>query len=126
MNDGFTIGSREDLPVGNQLWNGDISEVLVYDRALDAETRRDVEVDLATKYAIDSVHPVDAVPNATVELADAKRLAAEIIRTAYSRSPTERELAVIDQQLKPGDRLKEQLEDLMWAVLNSKEFLFQH
>ena len=47
---GFTIGSREDIPPGQQIWNGDLSEVLVYDRALDDDNITAVGSYLTTKY----------------------------------------------------------------------------
>jgi len=63
-------------------------------------------------------------------LLDAKKQPAEIIDTLYvrclSRQPTpeesERLLAIVNQSPTP----QQGLEDAFWAILNSREFLFNH
>ena len=65
------------------------------------------------------------------KLADSNRSEKEIITelylTAYSREPTgeELELALKAFSAKDGTR-KSAVEDVMWALLNSAEFVFNH
>lgn len=50
----------------------------------------------------------------------------ELYLAAYSRRPTADQVKIAtDHITKSGDRMKG-LEDVLWAVLNSNEFLFQH
>lgn len=54
-----------------------------------------------------------------------------LIRLAYvnilSREPTDRELALAEAYFKPlGRRSDQGLNDLVWALINSKEFLYRH
>ena len=52
----------------------------------------------------------------------------ELYLTAISRPPTTKEREVVLQHLAAhsGSRKREALEDVCWALLNSKEFLFRH
>jgi hypothetical protein len=62
----------------------------------------------------------------------------EIYRIAFSRKPSSEELATAVSYLAevrkdangnpidPGKNLRDNLQDLLWAVINSKEFLFNH
>jgi hypothetical protein len=63
---------------------------------------------------------------------------AELYRVAFARAPSSEELATavaylneprLDAQGKPIDptrSLRENLHDLLWALINTKEFLFNH
>jgi hypothetical protein len=45
---------------------------------------------------------------------------------AYSRTPTTDELSYVENYLNTAADKKTALEDVMWSVLNSKEFVFNH
>jgi hypothetical protein len=51
----------------------------------------------------------------------------ELYSIAFSRAPTDDELATATKYVsdKP-ERIREAYEDLVWSVINSKEFLFVH
>ena len=55
-----------------------------------------------------------------------QRVATELFRLCYSRSPKTDELKAIDQQLSDYATPREGLEDLFWALLNANEFVFNH
>jgi hypothetical protein len=127
---GFTIGSREDIPPGAQNWSGDLAEILVYDRELSAEELAAVGSYLATKYALGTTYPErnGAAPTksqAEQEAAD-RAFLAEFYFAAFSRPATEEELTIAMQHVAKIGNRREGLEDVCWAVLNAKEFLFQH
>lgn len=44
----------------------------------------------------------------------------------FTREPTDQELQRIKQQVADADNTKAALEDVFWALLNSKEFMFNH
>jgi hypothetical protein len=50
----------------------------------------------------------------------------EIYLWVYSRPPIAKELATIQNYLKDRGNKKEAYEDVFWALLNTKEFLFNH
>ena len=50
----------------------------------------------------------------------------EIYIRCLSRKPTEKEVAALGQTLEGQEDPKPVLEDIFWAVLNSREFLFNH
>ncbi|HSH93314.1 MAG TPA: chitobiase/beta-hexosaminidase C-terminal domain-containing protein [Roseimicrobium sp.] len=58
----FTVGNH----LGTNYLNGDIAEVLVYNRALSDSERQDVEVYIYAKYAV-GAQPVAAVPTLSVK-----------------------------------------------------------
>lgn len=65
------------------------------------------------------------------KLLDAKKTPREIVEDltirCLSRQPTEAEYAALDAQLKAeGANQQEILQDYFWALLNSREFLFNH
>jgi hypothetical protein len=50
----------------------------------------------------------------------------DIFLRCLSRSPTERELDQLMSELKSGGKRNQVLQDIFWAVLNSREFVFNH
>lgn len=125
---GFTIGSREDIPPGAQCWAGDLAEILVYDQELTSEELREAGAYLATKYTLPTDYPRRAVAaTASGSLADKDRgFIADLYLSAVSRPATEGELAAVLAYVQSSADRRQGLEDVTWAVLNSKEFLFQH
>ncbi|MCI0460518.1 MAG: DUF1553 domain-containing protein [Gemmataceae bacterium] len=52
-------------------------------------------------------------------------IAEELFLAALCRPPTAEERAVVVRRLRAGDR-RQALEDVLWVLLNHREFLFQH
>ena len=50
----------------------------------------------------------------------------ELYERALARLPTEQEAAVIEAKLRAAGDVQLALTDLLWALLNSNEFLFNH
>ena len=50
----------------------------------------------------------------------------EIFLRCLSRSPTQNELDELMSELESGGNRKQMLQDVFWALLNSREFLFNH
>ena len=109
------------------MWNGDIAEVLIYDRVLSNEQTSAVGKYLATKYDLNSSFPRAKIP--ALSAPDQDQLN-EIIRdfyfAAYCRPPGADELETALDHIGAAEDSRQALEDLVWALLNSKEFLFQH
>jgi hypothetical protein len=55
-----------------------------------------------------------------------EQVADELYLRCLSRKPTEQESAAINEQLAAAGDAKAALEDVFWALLNSREFLFNH
>jgi hypothetical protein len=124
---GFVVGNREDVGVTSFGWDGDIAEVLVYDRVLSAAELEKAERYLATRYNLPANQRV-VVPNqkdpAKATLED-RQLIVELYLAALCREPSADELSAALAHVAAGDR-RSGLEDIFWAILNLKEFLFQH
>ena len=65
------------------------------------------------------------------QLANGKQTSAEIAESVYiaalSRHPTEKESAIVAAYFeKHKDDRRAAVEDLLWAIINSAEFVFQH
>ena len=92
--------------------------------------------EMQTKLSGDSSRPAlwasAAVPDASLSPAENIRKTApdrirELYQMSLSRLPTPSEETVsLEYLMQRTDRLKEAYEDLVWGVLNSKEFLFNH
>ncbi len=78
----------------------------------------------------ESVHAKVKDGGVVKRLLDEKKSPAEIVSELYlrclSRRPTEDELKQIDTQLAAEKNSQAALEDVFWALLNSREFLFNH
>ncbi|NQT17773.1 MAG: hypothetical protein HQ582_33770, partial [Planctomycetes bacterium] len=68
--DGFTVGASENYPDNG--WHGLIAEILVYDRELKADERKQVGLYLAEKYEIPD-HGVRMLPRLHVAAPEARR-----------------------------------------------------
>lgn len=51
---------------------------------------------------------------------------AYLYRAAFSRPPTDTELSQILEMVNASDNKQQALEDVFWALLNAKEFIFNH
>ena len=121
---GFSVGNREDYPGFG--WQGDLSEVLIYNKVLSAAEFAAVGAYLTTKYALDTSYEQRPIPRST-ELAQRDReVVDDLYLAALSRVPTAAEVASALNYIAQSETRQQGIEDLFWAVLNSKEFLFQH
>ncbi len=55
-----------------------------------------------------------------------QQLIAELFLTALSRPPTPKELADVRKLIAPSPNRTEALQDVLWALINTKEFMFHH
>jgi hypothetical protein len=125
---GFTIGSREDIPPGQQIWNGDLSEVLVYDRALDDDDITAVGSYLTTKYDLreSKFARRKNAESSKIAAASDVDIVMDLYFAAFSRPPSAAEIDVARRHIASSQDHRQALEDIAWALLNSQEFLFQH
>jgi hypothetical protein len=70
-------------------------------------------------------HPDGWLSRRLKEQPDDAKLADELFRRALGRAPTAAEGAAVRDALKTGDPRADVFRDVLWAVLNSKEFAFQ-
>ena len=123
-----SLGSREDIPPGQQIWNGDLSEVLVYDRALDDDNITAVGSYLTTKYDLrDSKFArLKGAGSSQIATASDAAIIIDLYFAAFSRPPSAAEIAVAQRHIASSQDHRQALEDIAWALPNSQEFLFQH
>ncbi len=121
---GLTIGNREDVP--GYGWRGDIAEVLIYDKVLSAEELVSAGTYLATKYALETTYPQRSIPRTTELATQDRQLIEELYLAALTRRPAPTEMTAALTYIEQSDERRQGLEDLYWALMNSKEFLFQH
>ena len=55
-----------------------------------------------------------------------RQIVEELYLSCFTRKPSETEWAVLATYLEASDKPGEVLEDTFWAILNAKEFLFNH
>lgn len=121
---GFTIGNRED--VGGFGWQGDIAEILVYDKVLSAVELTSAGTYLATKYALETTYPQHAIPRSPELVQQDGQLIEELYLAAFTRRPSASERQAAMDYIAQSEERRQGLEDIYWALMNSKEFLFQH
>ena len=125
---GFVVGNREDVAVTMFPWDGDLAEVLVYNRVLSATELDQAERYLATRYNLPARQ--NPVKTASVDprqaAAENTRLITELYLSALSREPSAEEMKLALAHIAEVKERRAGLEDVFWAVLNTKEFLFQH
>ncbi|MBC8356200.1 MAG: DUF1553 domain-containing protein [Planctomycetes bacterium] len=121
---GFTIGSREDIPPEDQSWSGEISELLVYDRKLSDEQLSSVGTYLATKYDLPTAYSRPPLPQ-SAGVSD-REIIIDFYFAALCRKPNNTELQVAVEHIESISDRRRGLEDVAWALMNSKEFVFQH
>jgi len=63
---------------------------------------------------------------AALEPLDNERLVDELYLRAYSRFPTAAERATVQRHLADSADRPQAIEDLVWALINTNEFIFQH
>jgi hypothetical protein len=121
---GFTVGSREDYP--GHSWQGDMSEVLVYNRVLSGEELAAAGTYLATKYDLQTSYPQPkgaVVPHAGPT---DEQMITDLYWRAFCRPPAADELQRLAEHVAAAESRRAGLEEVFWAVMNSKEFVFQH
>ena len=121
---GFTIGSREDIPPSDQVWSGEISEILIYDRQLTSEQLDTIGIYLATKYDLATSYARPPLP-ANSGVAD-REIIIDFYFAALCRKPSDAEIDVAVEHINSAGDRRRGLEDIAWALMNSKEFVFQH
>ena len=66
------------------------------------------------------------VPTRLTEGKTPEQIAEEIYIRCLSRKPTEREAAALKEVVDNEQNKQQALEDIFWATLNSREFVFNH
>jgi hypothetical protein len=78
----------------------------------------------------DTVNSKIAQGNLIKRRLDEKKLPQDILEEIYirtlSRRPTESERSALNEVLLKNDNNQQVLEDILWALMNSREFLFNH
>ena len=60
------------------------------------------------------------------EARDHQARVTEVYQTVFARPPREDEMALVMRHMENAENPKQGYEDLMWALVNTKEFLFNH
>jgi hypothetical protein len=60
------------------------------------------------------------------EKVEPQQIVERLYMACLSRRPTAQETATLAAALSPGSEVKKTLDDLFWALLNSREFIFNH
>ncbi len=71
-------------------------------------------------------HPNGRVARAVNAKMPAKQMIEEFYLSTLCRRPTEKETAAATKLLSSAPNPQEGAEDLMWSLLNMREFLFNH
>jgi hypothetical protein len=73
-------------------------------------------------------HDGGALARLTRGIADDRKLTEELYMVFLCRPPTEKELATVAGYVRnqASEKRRQAFEDIAWALLNSKEFLFNH
>ena len=89
---------------------------------------RDSEPDLAqTMHMISGSTIQNKVNKAAIDLQSSDEAVIDrIFLTSLVRKPKDAERAAIIDRIRTGADRKSVYQDLLWAILNSKEFLYQH
>ncbi len=67
-----------------------------------------------------------AVQREIAEKKSASEIVSDLYLRCFSRKPTEEELKSFEPLLAKNDAMQKTLNDVFWALLNSKEFMFNH
>ncbi len=130
------------LPIGTraiQLPDGEIHHPFLKTfgqpaRELACECERETDSNLSQALQLingTTLHEKLAAPNNRIgQLLLAKKTDSEILEELYlstlSRLPTSKEREAALKQLKESDSLRHAWEDILWALINTREFLFRH
>jgi hypothetical protein len=130
------------LPAGTratQLPDGEVNHVFLKTfgqpaRELACECERENDSNLAQALQLingPTIHEKLRNPNNRIgQLLNAKKTEAEIIQELYlntlSRTPNEAEIKAVTDHVAKGQDKRKAWEDVQWALINSKEFLFRH
>ena len=68
----------------------------------------------------------NVVPKLLAEKKTPQQIFEQLYVASFSRKPNAREAAALEETLKKEKDAKAVLEDVFWALLNSKEFMFNH
>lgn len=71
-------------------------------------------------------HDGGRIERLVTEQPNDEALVAELYLTCFARPPTAKEKAVAMQYLKQTDSRRVAAEDLVWSMMNSLEFVFNH
>ena len=91
------------------------------------ERREEVSLDQALQFMNSSLIRGRVAKGATrLEALSDEQAIHELYLVAYSRRPSAKESGVVVEYLREADNRRQALEDIVWSILNSNEFMFQH